>query len=63
MTIKPSSKSAEKLLLMLDAESRFTYAEIEDELGSTDCPEGCYVEPDDYCSHGFMSAGLTAGII
>lgn len=35
----------------------------EDLMGITDCPEGCEVEPDGYCSHGYNSAGLSAGII
>lgn len=24
--------------------------------GCTDCPDGCEVEPDGYCPHGFYSA-------
>lgn len=35
----------------------------EDAMGTTDCPEGCYVEPDGHCPHGYASAGLTAGLI
>jgi hypothetical protein len=35
----------------------------EDLLGETDCPEGCHVEDDGACPHGFKSAALTAGLI
>lgn len=24
--------------------------------GATDCPDGCDVEPDGYCTHGYLSA-------
>lgn len=24
--------------------------------GETDCPEGCAVEPDGHCCHGYLSA-------
>jgi hypothetical protein len=35
-----------------------------DELsGNTDCPEGCYVEPDGRCPHGYESAACTLGVI
>jgi hypothetical protein len=34
-----------------------------DQMGTTDCPEGCYVEPDGWCPHGYESAGLTARLI
>jgi hypothetical protein len=32
-------------------------------MGQTDCPQGCLVEPDGTCPHGWESAGLTAGLI
>lgn len=38
-------------------------ADDDDLMGATDCPEGCHVEPDGTCSHGWKSAGLTAGVI
>ena len=53
----PSPKAAAYLLECDD------YDEMEDAMGETDCPEGCYVEPDGICPHGFKSAGLTAGVI
>jgi hypothetical protein len=36
---------------------------VDEEQGYTDCPEGCIVEPDGICSHGYESAALTAGVI
>lgn len=35
--------------------SMFDY-EADDLQGQTDCPEGCSVEPDGYCRHGYLSA-------
>ena len=37
--------------------------ELDEMQGQTDCPEGCTVEPDGRCPHGYESAGLTAGVI
>jgi len=34
-----------------------------EELGQTDCPEGCFVEPDGECPHGYESLGLRMGLI
>ena len=39
------------------------YGDWEDQMGETDCPEGCTVEPDGSCPHGWLSAGRTAGVI
>jgi hypothetical protein len=36
---------------------------VEELMGETDCPDGCYVEPDGRCSHGWQSGALTAGLI
>ena len=58
---KDSPKASGYLLDLLDDESSFM--ECEDAMGETDCPEGCTVEPDGICPHGFKSAGLTLGII
>lgn len=30
--------------------------ETDDLQGATDCPDGCTVEPDGYCRHGYLSA-------
>lgn len=37
--------------------------EIDDIMGATDCEEGCVVEPDGHCPHGYESAALTLGVI
>lgn len=55
---KPSPEAAQHLL-----ESLEDFTEAEEAMGGTDCPEGCYVEPDGWCSHGFLSAGMTLGVI
>jgi hypothetical protein len=36
---------------------------LEELLGEADSPYGCYVEPDGTCHHGYLSAGLTVGMI
>jgi hypothetical protein len=47
---------------LLDAIERglspFDY-EADDLEGQTDCPDGCVVEPDGYCRHGWLSASET----
>ena len=37
--------------------------DVDEAMGATDCPDGCYVEPDGTCSHGYQSAALTVGVI
>ena len=32
-------------------------------LAPTDCPEGCIVEPDGLCLHGYQSVLLEMGLI
>lgn len=59
---KESPNAAQELSNML-AIPDAKFSELEDLMGETDCPEGCYVEPDGFCSHGYRSAGLTLGII
>lgn len=53
ITIQRSPEAAADLEVSMDY----------DEMGTTDCPQGCEVEPDGTCSHGFQSAGLTLGVI
>jgi hypothetical protein len=56
-----SPEAAEELL---DNVTNEGMSEISEELmGDTDCPHGCYVEPDGYCPHGYVSAAITAGVI
>jgi hypothetical protein len=40
-----------------------SWSVVEKLLGATDCPNGCYVEPDGVCVHGWKSGGLSAGIV
>jgi len=35
----------------------------EDLEGVTDCPNGCEVEPDGTCCHGWQSAVISAGVM
>lgn len=37
--------------------------EADEMMGDTDCPEGCVVEPDGACWHGYESAARNAGVI
>jgi hypothetical protein len=58
---KPSPNAARELLnLACEGES---WAEADDAMGCTDCPDGCYVEPDGSCPHGYESAAITAEVI
>lgn len=60
----PSPKAADELLEAIESGelSPFDY-EADDYMGATDCDQGCQVEPDGTCQHGFKSAGITAGVI
>jgi hypothetical protein len=58
-----SPKAAEMLKAMVEDDSEATLNDFDDAMGETDCPDGCIVEPDGYCSHGYRSAGLTLGVI
>lgn len=57
-----SPRAAEELLEKL-SEVGYDAGCLDSELGNTDCPEGCYVEPDGHCSHGYLSAGMTLGVV
>jgi hypothetical protein len=61
--IKRLSHQAANNLFDLMDEDTSDYSDVEDAMGETDCEHGCYVEPDGVCPHGFMSAGLSAGVI
>jgi hypothetical protein len=64
MALKASPEAAERLMEAITSGEVSPFEFRADELmGETDCPEGCYVEPDGYCSHGYMSAGRSAGVI
>lgn len=62
--MKPSPESAKELSEAIESGeiTPFDY-EADDMMGQTDCPEGCSVEPDGRCPHGYLSAALTLGVI
>lgn len=54
--MKLSPEAADYLITaVMDGLSPFDY-ETDRLQGATDCPEGCVVEPDGHCSHGWLSA-------
>jgi hypothetical protein len=57
----PDYKDSPNAAAMLLAE--IEDGDADDAMGETDCPSGCYVEPDGQCSHGYRSAALTLGVI
>lgn len=60
----PSPNAAAELLAAIGSGDVSPFDMEADELmGATDCPDGCQVEPDGRCPHGYRSAGLTAGVI
>ena len=64
MEAKYQSPNAARLLLASMPSDDGDNADTADSLmGETDCPEGCVVEPDGICEHGYESAALTAGFI
>lgn len=58
-----SPKAATELIDRIAAAAGIAAATADDLLGQTDCPEGCHVEPDGRCPHGYESAALTLGVI
>lgn len=58
---KASPNAAAELMEMI--EDDMSEMDGDDMMGATDCPEGCQVEPDGTCSHGYQSAGITLGVI
>lgn len=62
--LKDSPNAAKKLMdAITDGGLSAVDYEADDYMGATDCPDGCTVEPDGYCSHGYKSAGLSSGMI
>lgn len=62
MIRKPSPKAADELMNAI-ADGEVDDMDGDELMGQTDCEEGCFVEPDGYCSHGYNSAGITLGVI
>ena len=63
MKTQPSREAARRLVLGEDATAAGSFGDWEEQMGETDCPKGCLVEPDGICSHGWLSAGRTAGVV
>lgn len=59
----PASPRAAREILALIGPDCESASDAEDAMGHTDCPEGCVVEPDGHCPHGYESAALTLGVI
>jgi hypothetical protein len=57
---KDSLTAARQLEEAAEADS---WSEVEELMGQTDCPAGCWVELDGSCPHGWRSAALTMGLI
>ena len=60
MNPHPSPIAAAELM---ESEELDTLAAVEALGGETDCPEGCTVEADGICPHGYESALRTLGAI
>jgi hypothetical protein len=60
--MKPSPEAAKELLEAIeDGLMLFDYY-ADEVMGQTDCEEGCVVEVDGYCQHGYLSAARTEGL-
>ena len=46
---------------LLAAVANGDFIASDDLQGKTDCPDGCVVEPDGRCPHGWASAAISAG--
>jgi hypothetical protein len=51
-----SPEAARELLDMIEGGATMFDMEADDAQGNTDCPDGCVVEPDGFCRHGYLSA-------
>lgn len=60
---KESPEAAQELMASIGGGLSPTSMEADDLQGATDCPDGCEVEPDGVCPHGYLSAARTLGII
>lgn len=61
---KASPVAAADLLLAIEGEEITPFdVQVDDYMGATDCPDGCQVEPDGRCPHGYDSAAITAQLI
>lgn len=62
--ITQCSPNAGQQLIAAITDGLSAFGNDADELqGATDCPDGCQVEPDGQCPHGYLSAALTMDLI
>jgi hypothetical protein len=57
--MKPSPEAARFLLDAAENGMTMFDFDADQAQGATDCPEGCVVEPDGHCRHGWLSAEET----
>ena len=62
-TARRSPEAATELMRLLEAGASPIDEAVDDAMGATDCEEGCQVEADGRCPHGYLSAGRSAGVI
>jgi hypothetical protein len=60
--VRPSPDAARELVESLD-DPELMLDDGDALMGATDCRQGCVVEPDGACPHGYEAAALTAGLI
>ena len=61
--LRPSPDAAADLIDAIESGFSWLQVAVRDLMGATDCPDGCVVESDGHCAHGFRSAALTAGMV
>ena len=61
--LRPSPDAAADLIDAIESGFSWLQVAVRDLMGTTDCPDGCVVESDGHCAHGFRSAALTAGMV
>lgn len=61
--MKASTRAAAELAQLIENGLTPFDFEADDVMGQTDCPDGCEVESDGNCSHGYLSAARTLGLI
>ena len=61
--LRPSPDAAADLIDAIESGFSWLQVVVRDLMGTTDCPDGCVVESDGHCAHGFRSAALTAGMV
>ena len=59
MKLCTSPSAADELIDAVEGGLTMFDYDADDLAGQTDCPDGCVVEPDGYCRHGWLSAQET----